>query len=36
MADNQTVDPRFVDAAGHNYTVSSSSPLTSWRLWNGR
>lgn len=28
-------DPGYVNAAAHNYTVSSSSPVAGWGLWNG-
>ena len=35
MSGNFATDPTFVDAAGHNYAISSSSPLASWGLWDG-
>jgi Right handed beta helix region len=28
-------DPQYVDAANHNYAVTSSSPAASWGLWAG-
>jgi hypothetical protein len=36
MAGNITTDPRFLDAAAHNYAVSSASSLASWSLWDGQ
>jgi Right handed beta helix region len=36
MSGNMTTDPAFVDAGGHNYAVSSSSPLAGWGLWDGK
>lgn len=33
---NLSVYPQFVDAAAHDYALSPSSPLRSWRLWTGR
>jgi hypothetical protein len=32
---NVTIDPDFVDAAAHDYSVSPGSPLASWGLWDG-
>ena len=35
LSGNITADPQFVNAAGHDYAVSSSSPAAGWGLWNG-
>ena len=35
MANNVTSNPQFVNAAGHDYRVTSTSPVASWGLWDG-
>jgi len=35
MANNVTSNPQFVNAAGHDYRVTSTSPAATWELWNG-
>jgi len=35
LTGNMTSNPKFVDAAAHDYAVGSGSPLASWGLWNG-
>jgi hypothetical protein len=32
---NINANPQYVDAANHNYAVTSSSPAASWGLWAG-
>lgn len=36
LANNQTGDPQFVDAANHNYALKATTPVpASWGIWNG-
>jgi hypothetical protein len=32
---NSVGRPQFVNPAGHDFQVESSSPAASWGLWNG-
>jgi hypothetical protein len=34
-SDNMVANPDFVDAAAHDYRVTSTSPVASWHLWDG-
>ena len=35
MYGNTSAKPEFVNPAAHDFQVESSSPVTSWNLWNG-
>jgi hypothetical protein len=35
MSANSTANPLFVDAANHDYRLTSSSPAATWGLWDG-
>jgi hypothetical protein len=36
LSGTRSVNPRFVDAAVHDYAVVPTSPVAGWGLWNGR
>jgi hypothetical protein len=35
VSNNITSDPQLINAAAHDYRLSSSSPLASWGVWDG-